>query len=216
MASPPENRPRGAGRPRSAAADRAILSATRSALVELGWSALTMSAVASRAQVARTTLYRRWPGKSELVVDAVADLFDERLELPDRGSLAADIEWVVLRFAALLEQPETKTGLMAVLAEATRDEALRARIRSAIVGRQKALVLRGRARAQDRGELAPDPPGDAGARQAARTVDLIFDVVAGSVIHRALVSSEPVDEDWARDFAALVTGGLTGAGPRTG
>ncbi|GAA2929555.1 hypothetical protein GCM10020221_26710 [Streptomyces thioluteus] len=92
-------------------------------------------------------------GKNALVVDAVADLFDEHLELPDRGSLQADIEGVVLRFAALLDRPETKTALMAVVAESTRDEALRERIRSAIVERQKGLVLLGRERAQARGEL---------------------------------------------------------------
>lgn len=80
-----------------------------------------MGDVAARAGVAKTTLYRRWPGKNELVVDAVAVLFDE-LELPDLGSLAADVESVVRQFAALLERPEAKTALMAVVAEATCDE----------------------------------------------------------------------------------------------
>ncbi|MER5835504.1 TetR/AcrR family transcriptional regulator, partial [Streptomyces sp. NPDC002130] len=112
------------GRPRSATADAAILAATREALVELGWSKLTLGDVATRAGVAKTTLYRRWAGKNELVVDAVAELFDA-LELPDRGSLAADIEGVVLQFASILALPEARSGLMAVVAEATRDEALR-------------------------------------------------------------------------------------------
>ncbi|WP_030558198.1 TetR/AcrR family transcriptional regulator, partial [Streptomyces exfoliatus] len=125
-------RPTRSGRPRSAAADAAILEATRASLVDLGWSKLTMGDVASRAGVAKTTLYRRWAGKNELVVDAVAVLFDE-LELPDLGSLAADVEAVVLQFAALLERPETRTALMAVVAESTRDEALRDRIRNSIV-----------------------------------------------------------------------------------
>ena len=120
--------------------------------MDLGWSKLTMGDVATRAGVAKTTLYRRWAGKNELVVDAVAVLFDE-LELPDLGSLVADVEGVVLQFAALLERPETKTALMAVVAESTRDDALRGRIRSAIVDRQKRLVLVGRERAQARGEL---------------------------------------------------------------
>src|SRR3954469_20526368 len=102
--------PRAQGRPRSAAADTAILAATRAALVELGWGKLTMGDVATRAGVAKTTLYRRWAGKNELVVDAVAVLFDE-LELPDRGSLQADIEDVVLQFAALLALPEARTAL---------------------------------------------------------------------------------------------------------
>ncbi|MCC2277560.1 TetR/AcrR family transcriptional regulator [Streptomyces morookaense] len=193
------------GRPRSTEADRAILDATRAALVELGWGKLTMGDVAARAGVAKTTLYRRWAGKNELVVDAVAALFDEHLELPDRGSLRADVEGVVLQFASLLERPETKTALMAVVAESTRDDALRDRIRSAIVDRQKSLVLIGRARAQTRGELPREPDET----QAARNADLIFDVIAGAVVHRTLVSAEPVDEEWARGFTALVVGGLT-------
>ncbi|MGW4730347.1 TetR/AcrR family transcriptional regulator [Streptomyces shenzhenensis] len=195
-----------AGRPRSAAADTAILAATRQALVELGWSKLTLSDVATRAGVAKTTLYRRWAGKNELVVDAVAELFDE-LELTDRGSLAADIEGAVLQFAAILARPEARSGLMAVLAESTRDDALRQRIRESIVDRQKRLVLQGRARAQRRGEL----PAQADPAAAARTVDLIFDVVAGAVVHRTLVSAEPVDPDWVRGFTQVLLHGLPAA-----
>ncbi|MEU4795826.1 TetR/AcrR family transcriptional regulator [Streptomyces sp. NPDC023327] len=194
------------GRPRSATADAAILEATRQGLVELGWSKLTLGDVATRAGVAKTTLYRRWAGKSELVVDAVAELFDE-LELPDRGSLAADIEGVVLQFALLLCRPETKTALMAVVAESTTDEPLRARIRASIVDRQKRLVLAGRERAQARGELPAEPDADS----AGRTADLIFDVIAGAVVHRALVSAEPVDEEWARRFTLLLLSGLSAA-----
>ncbi|MEU0301069.1 TetR/AcrR family transcriptional regulator [Streptomyces sp. NPDC006175] len=201
--------PSRSGRPRSAEADAAILEATRASLVDLGWSKLTMGDVATRAGVAKTTLYRRWAGKNELVVDAVAVLFDE-LELPDLGSLAADVEAVVLQFAALLERPETKTALMAVVAESTRDEALRDRIRGSIVTRQKHLVLQGRERAQRRGELPVEPD----AVVAARTADLIFDVIAGAVVHRALVSAEPVDTDWAQRFTLLLLSGLGAAATR--
>ncbi|MFD4123755.1 TetR/AcrR family transcriptional regulator [Streptomyces globisporus] len=194
------------GRPRSIAADAAILEATRASLVDLGWSKLTMSDVATRAGVAKTTLYRRWAGKNELVVDAVAVLFDE-LELPDRGSLAADVQGVVLQFAALLERPEARTALMAVVAESTRDDSLRHRIRSAIVDRQKRLVLLGRERAQARGELRYEDDASA----AARNADLIFDVIAGAVVHRTLVSAEPVDAEWASGFTSLLLLGLAGA-----
>ncbi|KRV49429.1 TetR family transcriptional regulator [Wenjunlia vitaminophila] len=201
------------GRPRSAAADRAILHATRAALVDLGWGGLTMGEVAARAGVAKTTVYRRWPTKSELVLDAVAALLDEELELPDLGSLRADVECVVQRFAALIDRPEAKTALMAVVAESTRDAALRQRVRQAIVAPQKRLVVLGRHRALERGELT-EGPGDPGA-----TVDLIFDVIAGAVIHRLLVSGEPVDGEWARRFTTVLLDGLVataspGAGHR--
>ncbi|MEU1848530.1 TetR/AcrR family transcriptional regulator [Streptomyces sp. NPDC019990] len=197
--------PASTGRPRSATADAAILAATRQALVDLGWSKLTLGDVATRAGVAKTTLYRRWPGKNELVVDAVAELFDE-LELPDGGSLAADIEGVVLQLAAILARPEAKSGLMAVVAEATRDDALRERIRASVVDRQKRLVLEGRCRAQERGELPAEPDTES----ASRTVDLIFDMVAGAVVHRTLVSAEPADEEWVRGFTRVLLQGLSG------
>ncbi|MGW1225483.1 TetR/AcrR family transcriptional regulator [Streptomyces sp. NPDC001515] len=206
MLSRSHPKPSRTGRPRSAAADEAILEATRASLVDLGWSKLTMGDVATRAGVAKTTLYRRWAGKNELVVDAVAVLFDE-LELPDLGSLSADVQSVVLQFAALLDRPETRTALMAVVAESTRDEALRTRIRDSIVDRQKRLVLQGRRRAQERGEL----PRERDEATAALTADLIFDVIAGAVVHRVLVSAEPVDEDWARRFTLLLLAGLGAA-----
>ncbi|GAB1337890.1 TetR/AcrR family transcriptional regulator [Streptomyces sp. E-15] len=193
------------GRPRSAAADAAILAATREALVELGWSGMTLGDVATRAGVAKTTVYRRWAGKGELVTDALATLFDE-LVLPDRGSLRADVQGVVLQFAALLEQPATKTALMAVVSEATQDEALRQRLREKIVARQKRLVVEGRRRAQCRGEIPAD------ATDPAPQIDLIFDMIAGAVVHRTLVSGEPVDGDWAARFTAVLLDGLAALG----
>lgn len=185
-----------------------------------------MSDVAARAGVAKTTLYRRWAGKNELVVDAVADLFVGHLRLSDAGSLQADIVGVVTRLGTLLERPETRTGLLAVVAESTHDPALRDRVRCAIVERQKTLVLLGRQHAQDRGELpAEDDPA-----LAARQANLIFDVIAGAVVHRVLVTGEPVDAEWAETFGELVAAGLkatlsagaeggrpaTGAGGKTG
>jgi AcrR family transcriptional regulator len=193
------------GRPRSARADAAILDATRRALVDQGWSGLSMADVAARAGVAKTTLYRRWANRNELVVDALAALFDE-LRLPDHGTLAADIEDVVLQFAGLLERPEARAALLAVIAEAGQDPALRERVRTAIVDRQKRLVVLGRHRAQRRGEL----PRDEGEESARARVDLVFDVVAGAVVHRILVSGERVDPAWAAALSALLREGLAG------
>ncbi|GAA1414349.1 TetR/AcrR family transcriptional regulator [Kitasatospora putterlickiae] len=199
--SPETAATRAKGRPRSAAADRAILDATREALAELGWGGLTMGHVATRAGVAKTTLYRRWPSKNELVVDAVASLFDE-LVMPDLGSLQADIEAVVAQFAALLARPESQAALLALFAEGTRDRQLRRRIREAIVDPQKRLVRQGRTAAQARGELAPDLD-EATAREE---VDIIFDTIAGTVEHRVLVSGEPVTPEWTRRFTVLLLG----------
>ncbi|GAA2132239.1 TetR/AcrR family transcriptional regulator [Kitasatospora kazusensis] len=197
--------PRGKGRPRSATADRAILDATRDALAELGWGGLTMGHVAARAGVAKTTLYRRWPSKNELVVDAVASLFDE-LEVADLGSLRADIESVVAQFADLLARPETQAALLALFAEGSRDPQLRLRIRERIVDPQKHLVQQGRALAQARGELGHDEDE----ASATAEIDIIFDIIAGTVEHRMLVSGEPVTGDWVSRFTTLLLSPLPG------
>jgi AcrR family transcriptional regulator len=192
------------GRPRSADADVAILAATRVALAELGWGGVTMGDVAARAGVAKTTLYRRWPSKNELVVDAVAVLFDE-LEMADLGSLRADIESVVQQFADLLARPESQSALLALFAEASRDPALRQRVRESIIHPQKRLVHQGRAAAQARGELAPDASPEA----AREDVDIIFDTIAGTVEHRMLVSGECADPEWISRFTTLLLAPLT-------
>ena len=187
------------GRPRSPDADRAILAATRTVLAEQGWGGLTMGDVAARAGVAKTTLYRRWPSKNELVVSAVAVLFEE-LDVADLGSLQADVEAVVLQFAGLLAQPESQAALLALFAEATRDPALRLRVREAIIDPQKQLVRQGRAAAQARGELPPDE----NPAQACEDVDVIFDTIAGAVEHRMLVTGESASPEWIRRFTTLL------------
>ncbi|XCM84123.1 TetR/AcrR family transcriptional regulator [Kitasatospora sp. HUAS MG31] len=182
-----------------------MLDATREALAELGWGGLTMGHVAARAGVAKTTLYRRWPSKNELVVDAVASLFDT-LVVADLGSLRADIEAVVGQFADLLARPETQAALLALFAEGTRDPQLRQRIRERIVDPQKHLVVLGRAHAQARGELGPDLDE----ATACEEIDIIFDTIAGTVEHRLLVSGEPVTPEWIHRFTTLLLNSLPG------
>jgi hypothetical protein len=73
-----------------------------------------------------------------------------------------------------------------------------------VVDRQKRLVVEGRSRAQARGELPPEPDPES----ASRTVDLIFDMVAGAVVHRTLVSGQPADPAWVSNFTTLLMSGL--------
>ncbi|MEU0937745.1 TetR/AcrR family transcriptional regulator, partial [Embleya sp. NPDC059267] len=187
------------GRPRSATADDAILDAARSLLADGGWAGLTMGDVAARAGVAKTTLYRRWHSKHDLAIAAVAEMLGT-LRLSDRGpDLRADIEDVVRRFAALLGRPEMRTALMGLVADSTSDPALRRRIREEVVDPQKRLVVEGRARAHARGEITTP---------AALDVDLIFDIIAGTVVHHILLTAEPATDTWVQHFTTFVVTGL--------
>ncbi len=79
-----------AGRPRSEVAHQAILDATLELLAEVGFSALTVEGVAQRAGVGKATIYRRWPSKLPLVVEAFGEL--PAFEDVDTGGLAADLK----------------------------------------------------------------------------------------------------------------------------
>lgn len=194
------------GRPRDPATDAAILAATRRLLAERGWSELTMADVAERAGVAKTTLYRRWHGKAELVVDATSEIFD-RLTLDDHGSLAADVEAVVRQLVALLEQPETQAALLALAAESGRDPALHERFRTGVIERQLRLVRQGRENAIARGEAFPVGGADD---------DLVFDMVVGTMVQRMLIHRRPVDDAYLTRLVAVLLAGFANAPPAAG
>jgi AcrR family transcriptional regulator len=74
--------PRTAGRPRDAQVDADILDAALDLIIELGYNGTSMEAIAARAGVAKTTVYRRWPAKDDLVVDALARIKGDIVEPP--------------------------------------------------------------------------------------------------------------------------------------
>lgn len=100
------------GRPRSEAIDEAIIDATVDELIERGFVGLTMEAVAARAGVAKTTLYRRWPNTTELAVEAMRS-FDSGAELPPDGSVRDQLvclvdtmrrKWADPRYSAIMRR----------------------------------------------------------------------------------------------------------------
>jgi AcrR family transcriptional regulator len=174
-------RPRRPGRPREEATEQAITLAARQVLAERGVARMSMEHVAAQAGVAKSTLYRRWPNKVELAVHAVAAAFDE-IEVGDHGSLAADMRAGVDEAARLLRDPSTGGAYAALLAESARDpEGVGVAVRGSLSTRLHALVATSVERAIGRGEITPEMVD----------VDLLADVVVGSVMHRALATGVP-------------------------
>src|SRR3954466_7284245 len=83
--------PRRAGRPRSEERHQAILDAALASLVEEGYDHMSIERVAARAGAGKATVYRRWPNKAELIVEAVAQHGAVEVELADTGDLRADM-----------------------------------------------------------------------------------------------------------------------------
>jgi AcrR family transcriptional regulator len=186
-------RSRRPGRPREEATEQAITAAAREVLADKGVARMSMEHVAARAGVAKSTLYRRWPSKIELAVHAVAATFDE-IEIGDHGSLEADMRAGIGEAARLLRDPSTGGAYAALLAESARDpEGVGLRVRESLSTRLHALVATSVQRAIDRGEI----------RQDMIDVDLLADVVVGSVLHRALATGVP-DEEFVDGLIALL------------
>ena len=93
------------GRSLDSSRDLVLREAALALLAEVGYDRLTMDAVAARARAAKTTIYRRWPGKAELVVDALTSLKGPP-EIPDTGSLRQDLR----ALAESITSPESRFG----------------------------------------------------------------------------------------------------------
>lgn len=82
------------GRPRSVQSHQAILQATLDLLGEVGYERMSIEAIAARAGVGKTTIYRRYNSKEELVADAIESLREE-ISIPDTGSLWSDLDLLI-------------------------------------------------------------------------------------------------------------------------
>lgn len=143
----------GSGRPRSDEAHRAILAATLDLLVEVGFSALTVEGVASRAGVAKATIYRRWPSKLPLVVEAFGQL--PGFEAVDTGSLAGDLKKMLRAYLRGWNDSVLGTVLPSLAGERTHNPELEHLFQPVSRERSRPLVECFE-RAVERGEVSPE------------------------------------------------------------
>ncbi len=147
-------RPRRTGG-RSARVRRAVLEATLVELVESGYGGLSMEAVARRAGVHKTTVYRQWSDRERLLTDALMQVSTAELPLPDTGDLRSDLVALATAIVTQLSQPHVATLIRTLVAEGPRLPALRQTARAFWAARfaQTGGVVW---RAIDRGELPPE------------------------------------------------------------
>jgi AcrR family transcriptional regulator len=117
------------GRPRSVASQNAILKAAFALLVERGYSAMSIEAVAARAAVGKATVYRWWPTRADLAVDAFFNATKAELAIPDTGSAQHDFRQQIMELADLL-RGERGTALAAMLGGGLSDPALAAALKT--------------------------------------------------------------------------------------
>lgn len=146
------------GRKRDHTRDADILESALDVLAETGYDGMTIDMVAARAKAGKATLYRRWPSKAELVIDAVACLKQgetDPAKLPDTGTLRGDL--VAMIRTPTIQEGERKLQIMAGIASMiSRSPDLAEAARQAIVEPRIALNRMFMERARERGEISAD------------------------------------------------------------
>ncbi len=192
---------RAPGRPRSVECSEAICRATLDVLADDGLVGVTVEAVAARAGVGKATIYRRWSGKEDLLVEAVARL-DEQVGPPLTGSLRGDLITLVGSAWEHTRSTVTARIMPRLLGHGVSHPDLLKRYREQVIvprRRRIAEVLRGGVLA---GELRPD-----------LDIEHAIDLLVGPVIYRSLTRpDEPVSADYPERTVDAVLSGLR---PRT-
>jgi AcrR family transcriptional regulator len=182
---------------RSARVRAASIEATLAELAEHGYSGLSLERVARRAGVNKTTLYRRWGDREELVLEAMLDRAGAHISVPDTGSLREDLLELASTAAANAASPEVAAMARAVAAESPRDGRLAAangRFWSERLALDATIVER----AIERGEIP-----------AGTSPRLVIESVLGPIHLRLLLTGERVDRRFIQGIVDLVVAGLS-------
>jgi AcrR family transcriptional regulator len=189
----------GAGRPRDPRIDAAILTATADLLVQIGYSNLTLAAVAERAGTTKTALYRRWSSKAELVHEAAFPVAPTALVGP-AGDMAADVRAMIAAARDVFTTPVVRAALPGLVADMSADPELNARVMSRFAD----LFTAVRARLNegvDRGDVNRnvDP-------------DRLIELIGGATLLRMLLRpDEDLDDAWVNQTTAILVHGVTRA-----
>ena len=178
---------RGPGRPRDASIDAAILEATTDELIERGYIALSIEAIAARAGVAKTTVYRRWPNTEELVLAAMRMFERDDQSPPPDGSAREQLAVLLDRMRRKWVDPRYGAMMRRVTADGTASPDLYRHVRDRLIGPHIALMDRALRQAVDEGLIRPD--ADLGwARQM-----ITSPIMAATLTHRDRVSRSQVE-----------------------
>lgn len=198
MGTPARPRRRDAGRPRGRHVTDAVLDATLAELAAAGLEGLSVERVALRADVHKTTVYRRWPTRAALVAAALQGIADDVVgRAPDTGTLRGDLIGLLERLASFLDRPEGRAVARAALssqAEAEVANLATRRLELPMAGAMVALVARARARGEWRHDLR---------------AELVIPALVGALLHRALLEHADVGRPWLDDLVDLALAGIT-------
>ncbi|WP_019926434.1 TetR/AcrR family transcriptional regulator [Nocardia sp. BMG111209] len=185
------------GRKRSEDSRMAILGAAFELTAERGYAGLTIEGIAARSGVGKQTIYRWWPSKADVLLDALATKADLYVPIPDEGGYSADLRKFLADSFALGGNETVVAALRALMAHAQVDNEFGLRWRGEFLQRRRDALLVIVERAGARGET---PPG--------LSPETVADIVFGTIWYRLLATDRPVSGELADELVTAITGSL--------
>lgn len=191
----PREHTRRAGRPRSVQADRAIINATLEVFAESGAEGLCIEKVAAKAGVGKATIYRRWPGKEDLLLDAIGALRSP-LPKPKGESVREDLAALVDAIGKESSDPRRVRQFALLLGEGAAYPRLLERYVETVVEPRREVVRGVIKRGVATGELREET-----------NVEAAVDMLTGAVLARPRAGRDRADRGYARRVVdELLTG----------
>jgi AcrR family transcriptional regulator len=175
----------------------AIRNAVMSELAEVGYGRLSIEAVARRAGVGKTAIYRRWSNKLEMVMEIISDVAERKVPLPDTGSFSGDLALLLLIVSTALKHRMASQIIPDLMAEAARNPQIAETLQRALRTHQQAVGEKLIGQAVARGELpeGTDP-------------DVAVDLILGPLYWRLAVARQPIEDNYLEKFTVAVTAAL--------
>jgi AcrR family transcriptional regulator len=183
------------GRPRSEESRTAVLRATSELLHEVGLRAMTTEEIASRSGASKATIYKWWPNKYAVAIDAFLSEMMAESRDPDTGSARDDLTAVVRGLLHFYTGPSGRVFAQLV-GEAQADPSIQWELRTNLVDSRRELFRSIWDRGVDRGELRADVDPDAA-----------LDLVIGPALYRLMIGHAPMSDEAAD---ALVDAAIRG------
>lgn len=180
------------GRPRDPKAQQSILHATRELLDDVGYHRLTIEGVAARAGAGKATVYRWWPTKGDLVLEATGDHLDIGV-VPDTGDTRQDLLIATNQLIATFSDRLAAIVIFAAIAVANDDPNMARTFRDTRVYPWRQSAAEAIQRGINRGDLP-----------ASTNAAFILDVIVGTVFQRTLVLAQPNTDGLAETIIDLI------------
>lgn len=180
------------GRPRSDAANTAILEASIALIRDIGFDAVTMEGIAARAGVGKATIYRRWTSRELLVAEAIRHI-TQLMPVPDTGTTEGDLHAVMRGTMRMYQDSASAALLSGLVAAMARSPVIAQAVRSGFVATRRAAMREVLERGMARGDLRDD-----------LDVEVALDMLSGPLLLRLLVTGAVIDERLATLIVEMV------------